>query len=119
MQDDELTARRLENLEATVRALRDEMEGLRADLRAARAAPADAAPAAPAAPAQPAVGPWPRPAPASPPAARVVRGPERRRTLETKDIESLVGRYGTLALGALTILMAVGAFLGWAITNDL
>jgi uncharacterized membrane protein len=34
-------------------------------------------------------------------------------------LETLVGRYGTLALAALTILMGVGAFLGWAIRNGL
>ena len=31
------------------------------------------------------------------------------------DFESLIGRYGTLALASLTILLGVGAFLGWAI----
>ena len=31
------------------------------------------------------------------------------------DIEGLVGRYGTVALAALTILVGVGAFLQWAI----
>ncbi|MEO7964327.1 MAG: DUF2339 domain-containing protein [Gemmatimonadaceae bacterium] len=33
------------------------------------------------------------------------------------DLERIVGRYGTLALAALTILMGVGAFLGWAVRN--
>jgi uncharacterized membrane protein len=31
------------------------------------------------------------------------------------DFEALIGRYGTLALASLTILLGVGAFLGWAI----
>jgi hypothetical protein len=31
------------------------------------------------------------------------------------DLETLVGRYGTLLLGALTIVLGVGAFLSWAI----
>lgn len=35
------------------------------------------------------------------------------------DLEALVGRYGTLALATLTILLGVGAFLGWAITHHL
>lgn len=35
----------------------------------------------------------------------------------TVDLEALVGRYGTLALASLTILMGVGAFLGWAIAH--
>jgi hypothetical protein len=30
------------------------------------------------------------------------------------DLETLVGRYGTMALAALTIILGVGAFLGWA-----
>lgn len=34
-------------------------------------------------------------------------------------LESLVGRYGTLALAVLTILLGVGAFLGWAIRSGL
>jgi len=38
-------------------------------------------------------------------------GPGRR----SIDFESLIGRYGTLALASLTILLGVGAFLGWAI----
>lgn len=35
----------------------------------------------------------------------------------TRDIESLIGRYGTLALASLTILLGAGAFLSWAIAN--
>jgi hypothetical protein len=37
----------------------------------------------------------------------------------TVDIEALIGRYGTLGLATLTILLGVGAFLGWAITHHL
>jgi hypothetical protein len=33
------------------------------------------------------------------------------------DLEAVVGRYGTVALAALLILMGVGAFLTWAIAN--
>lgn len=40
-------------------------------------------------------------------------GPGRRAV----DFESLVGRYGTLALASLTILMGAGAFLSWAIAH--
>jgi uncharacterized membrane protein len=39
--------------------------------------------------------------------------------LNRGDLERLVGRYGTLALAALTILMGVGAFLGWAVRNGM
>ena len=33
------------------------------------------------------------------------------------DFESLIGRYGTLALASLTILLGAGAFLSWAIAQ--
>ena len=39
--------------------------------------------------------------------------PERR----SLDLESLIGRYGTLALASLTILLGAGAFLSWAIAH--
>ena len=42
-----------------------------------------------------------------------VPGTERR----SLDIESLIGRYGTLALASLTILLGAGAFLSWAIAH--
>ncbi len=34
-----------------------------------------------------------------------------------RGLEDLIGRYGTIGLAALTILMGVGALLGWAIRN--
>jgi uncharacterized membrane protein len=40
-------------------------------------------------------------------------GAERR----SLDLESLIGRYGTLALASLTILLGAGAFLSWAIAH--
>ena len=45
------------------------------------------------------------------------RSPRPSWSFERGEIERLVGRYGTLALAALTILMGVGAFLGWAVRN--
>lgn len=39
--------------------------------------------------------------------------------IERANLEALVGRYGTLALAALTILMGIGAFIGWAVRNGL
>jgi uncharacterized membrane protein len=39
--------------------------------------------------------------------------PDRR----APDLEALIGRYGTLALASLTILLGAGAFLSWAIAN--
>jgi hypothetical protein len=38
---------------------------------------------------------------------------------ERIDLESLVGRYGTLVLATISALAAVGTFLGWAIANGL
>jgi uncharacterized membrane protein len=52
-----------------------------------------------------------------PPSATGPRAEPRRASRE--GLENLVGKYGTLALAALTILMGVGAFLGWAIRNGL
>ena len=47
------------------------------------------------------------------------RTAERRATVGSRsiDFESLIGRYGTLALASLTILLGAGAFLSWAIAN--
>lgn len=124
MTDPDPTARRLEHLEAAVRLLRDDLAALRAELRLQRAVPAE--PVAPRPVGLPRPVELPSAAESREPTAedrprpRVSRGPERlRMTMESGELESMVGRYGTLALGALTILMAVGAFLGWAITNNL
>jgi uncharacterized membrane protein len=52
---------------------------------------------------------------------RDAEGPavEWRRGLDRRppDLEALIGRYGTLALASLTILLGAGAFLSWAIAN--
>lgn len=42
-----------------------------------------------------------------------------RSLLPSVDLESLVGRYGTLVLATVSALAAVGTFLGWAIANGL
>ncbi|MBC7894757.1 MAG: DUF2339 domain-containing protein [Cytophagaceae bacterium] len=36
---------------------------------------------------------------------------------ERRGLEDLVGRYGTIGLASLTILMGIGALIGWAIRN--
>ena len=36
---------------------------------------------------------------------------------EQRGLEDLIGRYGTIGLASLTILMGVGALIGWAIRN--
>lgn len=110
---------RLRRLEAAVRSLTDEV----AILRAAPKTMVDPAPVDRPRPIAP-----PPPAP-RPPAAAAARGAtaapgipaapgiaaERRPKAAGLDLETLVGRYGTLLLGALTIVLGVGAFLSWAI----
>lgn len=51
----------------------------------------------------------------APPAAGTTA--PRRDAPSRQGLEDLIGRYGILALAVLTILMGVGAFLGWAIRN--
>ena len=160
--------RRIENLEVVVRALRQEVESLRGEVRrlgGARAAdvphPSDAGRSIPA----PRGGPPPygeittplpepphprdaasalrdarpapavasaqartEPSPAIPPietragrsetafGAHAWKAPEALRGL---DLETLLGRYGTMALAALLTLMGVGALLTWAAARGL
>ena len=115
---------RLESLEKTVANLARDLRALRAAVdrleqaRESATLDADAAAivesttivvetAAPAAVASVAAD--PPPAPAEP-----IARPTVGRTL---DFESMIGRYGTLALASLTILLGAGAFLSWAIAN--
>ena len=79
--------RRVASLEETVRALSTEVQALRADARPERPAP-------------PAVAPAP---------------PHKPRF--AFDVESVIGRYGTLVLATITALAAVGTFLGWAVSK--
>jgi len=53
------------------------------------------------------------PSPAPPPRKSA---PPRQRPPDT---ERLIGRYGALALGALTVVMGIGALVSWAVANDL
>ena len=57
----------------------------------------------------------PRSEHATPPPPRPHRPAAPRIPIPHLDVEALVGRYGTLLLGALTVLLGVGAFLSWAI----
>ena len=119
---------RIEVLENLVRTLAAELRALRADVERLGSSRHDAAstpdapapriahPAAAAAsvsttPAAAAAGPRrPAPAPAPAPASA-------RRRPDDLDVETLVGRYGAVAVAALTILMGVGAFVRWAIEH--
>ena len=130
--------RRLETLERLVRHLTREVAELRDEVRASR--PADAAESPRRAtleeparvseldPARSSGGEMleRRPAPATPRAAQPVARPADAsryapppvgRREERLDLERLVGRYGTVALAVLTIVMGVGVFLRWAIEH--
>ncbi|MDQ6829250.1 MAG: DUF2339 domain-containing protein [Gemmatimonadota bacterium] len=125
-------ADRLDRLENLVRALYREVESLRADVTALRGAPA--------APRfadgvdslgrdEPLLGDVIAPTAETPvatapikPSPRPWRGPRMpgRRAVDQRppfDLESLVGRYGTIALATLTILMGTGVFLKWAVEH--
>lgn len=126
---------RLEALEATARRLESELAELRESIRSMRA-PGEPAPA-PAATQQarpeglPPARTWeevmgrlasPAPAPAAgaSPSVAAPSAPERTiptPMVERRGLEELVGRYGTIGLASLTILMGIGALLSWAIRN--
>jgi hypothetical protein len=101
---------RLDELETALLTLTREVAELRADVRRLTAPSMDREAAAGADPL--ATPPPPRPHHATGRDAAAASGLGRR-----IDLESLVGRYGAMALAALTILMAAGTFLGWAIAN--
>ena len=108
---------RLDALEQAVRDLEREVERLRAELRHAH----DRAPgaAAPGAVASRPVGEHPLNVPSGASARSVVSTPASTRPPQWRaiDIETLVGRYGALALAALAILLGVGVFLSWAVEH--
>jgi uncharacterized membrane protein len=85
-------------------------EPVQAPLAASTAPPADRAPAA-----EPERSAPPPPPPRSPPSARPPR--PKYDPKPDIDIEKLVGRYGTIAVASLAILMGVGTFLSWAIEH--
>ena len=108
---------RLDALEQMVRDLALEVERLRAELRDARRDNADDRPspshaAAPAGHAR-----------ARPPSIAGTRAAGQSRRSEapprwqSMGIETLIGRYGALALAALAILLGVGVFLSWAVEH--
>ena len=119
---------RIELLERAVGELAREVRALRAAVDRIEASRDSASPIRPAHSASPAGGEAveaPRDVPPIRPRAEAEPGPapplvtERRSGADRRslDFESLIGRYGTLALASLTILMGAGAFLRWAIAN--
>lgn len=144
MTDIEQLEKRVGQLETVLRALYPEVQHLRAavetlrarftdmpDPQSQRGAPPDAPPDAP--PLAPLVAPALVPAMPPPvstvlsPTADAVEGtgrepprPESPHAAPARsDVESLIGRYGTLGLATLMILLAVGAFVRWAIAQGL
>jgi hypothetical protein len=117
-----LVTRRVRALERTVDGMALELAALRAELTRrdlaahaipTRTPPVPHPPAARAAPAP--AGAAQRPGPS---AERRVPRP-RPAFPSGADIETLVGRFGILALGTLTLLAALGTFLGWAMREGL
>ena len=125
---------RIAVLEQHIRALYEQVSALREELRArggARRAPAATAPDSQAAPsasfasaAPPNIAAPSTPTPSA--AAPVSKSPSAPRTQAPKirptpapdiDFEKFLGRYGTIAVASLAILMGVGTFLSWAIEH--
>ncbi len=109
MSDRELE-RRVVVLQETLARLAREVADARSELqRVAREVPRALSPDA---------VPSPSPAaPSEPPAPRSAGSP--RATNARPGFEQLIGRYGALALGALTVIMGLGALVSWAIAHDL
>jgi hypothetical protein len=133
---------RIERLENAVRGLFAEISALRDELREARVdpaprptmaerpkparaePPATPRPVATHAPPAPVTrrltaSPIARPSPARPSPAPRPNPYASDSDSPAIDLEALVGRYGTLALATLTILLGIGAFIGWAIAHHL
>ena len=61
----------------------------------------------------------PQTAQVAPSAPRPTPSPARPPVRNSEQLENLVGRYGALALAALTIVMGAGALVSWAIAHNL
>ena len=113
---------RLDRLERAVEALTAEVAALRsAGARRADERPSGSATTAGAAPdratavGQPPVSRIVASTAAGAPRPRAGEQEQRRGRFHGLDLEALIGRYGTLLLGSLTIVLGVGAFLNWAV----
>ena len=124
--------KRIENLEWAVRRLTAEVAALRTSIESTShegaprelALPADAPFGEPVMAKESATPAEPPARPADPAAARQpghAEPPRRSRDIRIEtsgvDLESMVGRYGAMLLAALTILLGVGAFIGWAVEH--
>lgn len=116
---------RVANLETVVRALRAELLELRAEVRAGAGAriaePVVARVATAPEPSRPVYAPPVNMDVGAPAQARAAAAPNPRpappraaRSAAAIDVEQLVGRYGTLTLAVVTLVMGLGALLRWA-----
>jgi len=118
-------ADRIANLETIVRGLLQQVSDLRDEVAALRGdgrAPASEGATPPPDPLERRTTGTPVPTAARPaPTAASAPVPRRfaRGAAATLDVEALLGRYGTIALATLVILMGAGAFLTWAIAHGL
>jgi uncharacterized membrane protein len=106
---------RIAVLETHIRTLYEQVASLRAELAALHGGAPAPAPAAASPPAL-------QPAPAAPPPPRAAPprdAPRAAPRAPAIDFEELAGRYGTIAVASLAILMGVGTFLSWAIQHGL
>jgi uncharacterized membrane protein len=122
-------AERLQTLENLVRSLAREVSALRAEVdrlaeapRSPASRPAERAEPRASSPVVPEAGALAAASRPAPPPPRPEAGPRpspraARQTAPDIDLETLVGRYGAVAVAALTILMGVGAFVRWAIEH--
>ena len=110
--------RRIEALEVVMRSVVADLERLRSEiglLRSPATATPTPTPTPTQAPARPASDARPDPvlaAPSAPPAPSAPRS-------ASGDLEQLVGRYGTLVVATLALLLGFGAFLQWAIARGM
>ena len=137
-----MSERRLENLETVVRALRDEVRQLREEMvrvREGRPATIGKGVGAPPNRASPALQPEAPERPlragdrgGSPPdsqptpgrtdhdhrsVARAIAWSPKGKGTGNLGVEAMIGRYGTLAVAAVLVVMGVGAFVTWAATR--
>jgi hypothetical protein len=115
---------RVENLERVIRALYPEVQTLREEVRRLSMLVTGSPDPAVATAAVPLPQPVASPItaverPAAKGSTRPVRPTIRPAAPASLDAEALVGRYGTLALATLTILLGVGAFISWALAHHL
>ena len=114
--------RRIEALEQVVRTLVAEVQRLRADVAGLRGVEPTSPLAsvqieAPSPSEAPHAGPAPEPAPALPPRRPTTRGVVDG--VVSGGLEEAVGRYGTLLVATVAILLGLGAFIQWAVARGL